>query len=207
MPLPSTRFARYNNPSGLFTIDYPNNWRPTAGTQSFAATLPPPGGVVTSSAGTQQALVYGVIINHYAPFQGATDRWNSSLQRNYTPFEDRTNPRGTLEDATDDLIRQIVQTNSYLQAPTGTAQPEQIDGMEAYSVVLTGISPVTGEEERVTVYTRELSDGHVVYLLTIVPTREAPAFDRTFDRMIQSLRINDEAAHRATRTALRYGLP
>jgi hypothetical protein len=63
--------------------------------------------------------------------------------------------------------------------------------------VLSGRSPVTGLDERVTVYTRGLPDGHVVYALAISPSRDAPALERTFTAMVQSLRVNDNAAHRA----------
>jgi hypothetical protein len=151
-------------------------------------------------------MVYGVIINHYAPFQGETDRWSGSLRHHYAPFEDRSRARGTLEDATDDLIRQILSSNSYLSAPDGSAQSEQLDGWPAYSVVLSGRSPVTGENERVTATTRSLPDGHVIYALCIAPSRMYNAINETCTRMLQTLMVNDEAAHRADASAVPSGL-
>ena len=198
---PSSRFARFSHPNGFFTIVYPNNWRAFA--SGLAVSIAPEGGVASQSNGVQ-TLHYGVIVNHYAPFEGETDRWSASLQRSYAPFEDRTNPpRAYLEDATDDLVRTVLRANAYLQAETGSARSETIDGAAGFSVLLSGRSPVTGEDERVTVYTRGLPDGHVVYAVAVAPAREAVALDPTFRRMIQSLRINDQAAHRSTTVSQR----
>jgi hypothetical protein len=140
----------------------------------------------------QPAMVYGVIIAT-APFE-ARNPVSQSLQRNYAPFEDRTIPRGSLEDATDDLVRTILDANPYLRAETGSAQSEVIDGAAGFSVVLSGNSPTTGMEEPVTVYTRGLTDGHVIYVLGISPGREGNTFDPVFRRMMRSLNINDQAA-------------
>lgn len=199
VPAPSTRFVRFEQPNGFFTIQHPDNWRAYATTPGFAVSLAPDGGVIETTNG-QAVMVHGVIVNHYAPFEGETDRRTQSLQRNYAPFEDRNNPRGSLEDATDDLVRQILRTNPYLSAEVGSARAEQIDGAPAYSVLLSGRSPVTGDDERVTAYTRALPDGHVLYALCIAPTREYAMLDATCTRMVRTLLVNDAAAHRATRT-------
>ena len=114
-------------------------------------------------------MLYGVIVNHYEPFESETDRQRASRERHYAPFEDTDRWVGSLSDATDDLVRQLLRSNSYLSAATGSARQEQIDGASSYSVVLSGRSPVTGQEERVTVVTRGLPDGHVLYALGIVP--------------------------------------
>ena len=100
---PSSRFQRFEQPNGFFTIDHPDNWRAYASDSGFAASFAPDGGVVDTGNG-QQAMLYGVIVNHYAPFEGYTDRQQESQQRNYAPFEDTNWSRGSLEDATDDLV-------------------------------------------------------------------------------------------------------
>jgi hypothetical protein len=63
-------------------------------------------------------------------------------------------------------------------------------------VRLRGQSPLTGEVERVTVYTRVLPDDHVVYIACVTPARYAVAMERTCSRAARSLRVNDAAAHR-----------
>ena len=71
-----------------------------------------------------------------------------------------------------------------------------IDGARALSLSLSGRSPLTGQDERVTVFTRELPEGDVLYSLLIAPSRDYGDLDRTFDRMVHSLRVDDRAAHR-----------
>jgi hypothetical protein len=197
---PSTRFQRFEQRNGYFTIDYPDNWRAYATDSGYAVSMAPDGGVLDTGNG-QQAMLYGVIVNHYAPFEGETQRQQESRQRNYAPFEDTDRWRGSLADATDDLVRQIIRSNPYLQAQDGQARREQIDGAPSFSVELSGRSPVTGQDERVTVVTRGLADGHVIYALCIVPGRGYDSMGRTFTRMLQTLTVNDDAIHRGTQTS------
>jgi Zn-dependent protease with chaperone function len=193
VPSPSTRYVRYTHSNGFFTIDYPSNWK--AFPSGTAVSLAPEGGVVELSNG-QPNMLYGAIINHYEPFEGETERWNQSLQRSYAPFEDRARPpRAFLEDATDDLVRQLQVSNSYLSAVTGSARAEVIDGVTAYSVLLNGRSPVTGEDERAILYTRGLPDRHVIYVLCVAPARDGAAMEQACSRMARSLNVNDSAAH------------
>jgi beta-barrel assembly-enhancing protease len=199
---PSARFRRFEQRNGLFTIEHPDNWRAYASDSGYAVSLAPDGGVVDTGDG-QQSMFYGVIVNHYEPFEGATDRRQESRDRSYAPFEDTDEWRGSLEDATDDLVRQVVRSNSYLRAQDGQARQERIDGASSFSVVLSGRSPVTGQEERVTVVTRGLSDGHVLYALCIVPGNGHDSMERTFAQMLRTLNVNDDAAHRGTQTSSR----
>ena len=72
---------------------------------------------------------------------------------------------------------------------------QTIDQGRALSVVLGGRSPVTGADERVTVFTRDLPDGHVLYALFVAPAQDYSALSQTFQAMVSSLRVNDRAAH------------
>lgn len=203
---PSSRFQRFEQRNGLFSLEHPDNWRASATGQGYGVSIAPNGGVVDTGGG-QQAMLYGVIVNHYAPFEGETDRRRQSQERHFAPFEDGSRRRGMLEDATDDLIHQLMRSNAYLRAPDVPARREHIDGGPAFSMVLSGRSPVTGQEERVTVFTRSLSDDHVIYVLCIVPGRDSDSLDRTFSQMVRTLKVNDEAAHRPSRTSQRSDRP
>ncbi len=196
---PSTRFQQFEQRNGLFTIEHPDNWRTYGSDSGYAVSIAPDGGVVETSNG-QQAMLYGVIINHYAPFEGDTDRRLESRKRNYAPFEDTDQWHGSLEAATDDLVRQLIRSNPYLRAQDGLARREMIDGATSFYVVLSGRSPVTGQEEEVTVVTRGLSDSHVIYALSIVPGTGNDAMSRTFTRMLRSMTVNEDAGHRGTQT-------
>ena len=202
---PSSRFQRFEQPNGFFTIEHPDNWRAYASGSGYAVSMAPDGGVVDTGNG-QQAMLYGVIINHYAPFEGETARQQESRQRSYAPYEDTNQWRGSLADATDDLVRQIIRSNSYLQAQDGQARRESIDGAPSFSVALSGRSPVTGQEERVTVVTRSLTDGDVIYALCIVPGRGYSSMGQTFTHMLQTLTVNDDAIHRGTQASSRSDL-
>jgi hypothetical protein len=200
---PSSRFQRFKQGNGWFSIEHPDNWRAYASDSGYAVSMAPDGGVVDTGNG-QQAMLYGVIVNHYEPFEAYEDRQQGrQRQRNYTPFEDTDWQRGSLEDATDDLVRQILRSNSYLRAQDGQARREQIDGESSFSVVLSGRSPDTGQEERVTVVTRGLSDGHVLYALCIAPGKGYDGVARTFAQMLRTLNVDERAAHRGTQTSSR----
>ncbi len=194
VPQPSTRFLQFDQRNGLFTVSYPDNWRTYGSDSGYAVSIAPDGGVVETANG-QQAMLYGVIINHYAPFESDTDRRTGSAARSYAPFEDSDRWNGSLEDATDDLVRQLIRSNTYLRAQEGQARRELVDGAPSYSVILSGRSPVTGQNERVTVVTRGLSDSHVIYALSIVPGNGNDAMTQTFTRMLRSMTVNDAAAH------------
>lgn len=193
VPAPSAQFTRFSDPDVLVEIEHPANW--TLHRSGDAMSFAPPGAVVDGENGAP-SLAQGAIVNHYAPFEDDVERWNKSLTRHFAPFPDRSRPRGVLEDATDDLVRQILSVNSYLRATTGSAKVEAVDGLRGYSVRLSGRSPATGLVERVTVYTRMLPDEQVIYLACIAAGPTALTVERACSRMAMSMRINDTAANR-----------
>jgi hypothetical protein len=173
---PSSRYVDFRQRNDFFEMQIPSNWRAYEAENGFGVTIVPEGGVVDTGNG-QEGIIYGVIVNHYDPFEGSYSRRNTSLDQ-----------------ATSDLINQIRQTNSHLRVAS-RGRRETIDGAPGMSTVLSGTSPLTGQEERVTVITREMGDGHVLYTLLIAPGRDYGAVTPAFNRMVQSLRVNDEAAH------------
>jgi Zn-dependent protease with chaperone function len=177
---PSGRYRAYDQRSAFFRLEYPDNWRVYEADSGYGVTLAPEGGIVQASDGTP-VIVYGAIFNHYDPFQQGGQR--------------RSSRYGDLGTALDDLVAQVTRSNSYLRR-TGAQRRVTIDGAPALQTVLTGRSPLTRLEERVTVFVRELPDGHVAYALFIAPTRDYNALARTFDRMLSSLQVNDSVAHR-----------
>jgi hypothetical protein len=172
---PSSRFASFRQRNGFFELQHPDNWRAHESDNGFGVTIVPDGGVVETEDG-QQGILYGVIVNHYDPFEG------------------RSTQRATLESALADITAQVRRTNAHLR-PSGNARRETIDGQAARSVVLAGPSPITGDEERVTVFARQMGDDHFLYALFIAPGRDYPALARAFTQMMNSVRVNDEAAH------------
>jgi len=197
---PATTYSAFQSRAGLYRIDYPTNWRPYEAADGTGVTIAPEGGVV-DAGGLTSDLVYGVVINHYAPFLDDPDE---SLGRFSFSFQGAPGMSGSsssnvsrtnLANATNDLINQIMRTNRTLKVVPDSQRTDTIDGAPALSVVLSGRSSVTGQDERVTVFTRELHDEHVVYALFIAPGGDYAALRPTFNRMISSLNVNDSARH------------
>jgi Zn-dependent protease with chaperone function len=176
---PSTRYTDFRQRDDFFEMQIPSNWQAYEAQNGFGVTIAPEGGVVEDGNG-QQSIIYGAIVNHYDPFEGSSGRRNP-----------------TIDQATTDLINQIRQGNSHLRAAS-RGRRETIDGQPGMSTTLSGTSPVTGEEERVTVVTRQMGDGHILYALLIAPGRDYGTVSTAFNRMVQSLRVNDDAAHRSS---------
>ena len=193
---PSTTFQTFEQRNRFFRIDYPANWKVYEASGGLGATIAPDGGFVDTGA-SERDLVYGVVVNHYDPFQNDDDRTDGRFSFLGSPGDATGSiSRTTLASATNDLVSQIVRTNSSLKLVPDSQRVDTIDGARALSLVLSGRSQVTGAEERVTVFTRELPDDHVIYALFIAPGTDYAALRTTFNRMISSLRVNDDALHR-----------
>ncbi len=160
---PSSSFREYTNRYGLYRIAVPSNWQVyeqgTAG-----AMIAPPNGVVDVNG--RNEVVYGAIINHYEPFNGATG------------FISQAN-------ATKDLLNQIVSDSPHLRVVSRSGN----------TTTLRGTNPNTGITERVTVATRQLADEHLVYMLFVTPERDASKYQSTLNSMIRSIEVNTEARH------------
>jgi hypothetical protein len=122
-------------------------------------------------------VVYGALINHYDPF-GNNQSGNISLQS-----------------ATQDLLTQIQRSSPYLQLASNNAQQLRLSGGTALAATLRGTDPATGINERVTVVTRQLADEHLLYMLFIVPDREASNYSGLLNKMVASLQINSNQPH------------
>ena len=184
---PAARMRTFTQKNNVFSMDFPENWRPFEAREGYGVTIVPQGGVVETSGG-EPSIVCGVVVNHYVPFEGTVnDRSGAS-----GPLEGRSR----LEDATNDLLRQTTHANPYLAPERGSVRRVTAGGAPGISVDLSGRSPVTGQDERVRVVTRELSDGHVLYVLAILPGSETRSLGPTLDRMIASLRVGTGGSHR-----------
>jgi beta-barrel assembly-enhancing protease len=145
-----------------FKISYPDNWQALGDARSDVTIAP--------EAGTSQgAVAYGVVIG------GAQDANASSL-----------------DDATQDLIRNLQQTNPNLRV-TGNAKDIHVNGVQGRSVDLTGASPVqqNGQplNERDWLVTLPRGEGGLLYLVFIAPDKTFSQFRPTYQRMLQSLQL------------------
>lgn len=94
-----------------------------------------------------------------------------------------------LNQATNALLNALAQSNPDLRQ---AAEPRQVRLASRTGIAhLLTNRAVTGSQEYVGVYTTFLSNGNLFYVLTIVPREERDAYERAFQRVLGSLRLND----------------
>jgi len=180
---PSSSLRSYTSRSGLYRVAFPSNWQ-VYEEGSTGATIAPQGGIGEINGRTE--VVYGAVINHYEPF-------NNAAGQRYLRGGGSSNI--TLDNATNDLLNQIVQNSPHLKVINGSAQRMNVNGGQAIAASLRGTNPNTGIIERVTVVTRQLADDHLVYMLFVTPDRDASKYKSTLNAMVRSIEVNEEARH------------
>ncbi len=153
--------------------------------QGYGVIIAPEGGFV-DAGGRERDLISGVIVNHYDPFEDEpSDRASDRLVEGNT----------SLARATNDLLGTILKTNPAMKMVRDSERRDRLDGAPSLSVVLSGRSPVTRQEERITLFTREVDDDHIIYALFIAAERDYERLNETFNRMISSLAVEANASH------------
>src|SRR5687767_2934060 len=176
---PSSSWRKFTNRSGAFEIAYPSNWR-VYESSGFGVTFAPEGGV--GNVGNKTEVVYGAMINHYDPFGNASGTYLRENARSGTI---------TLQDATNDLIGQIAQSSPHLKVVKGSTQQLKLDSKTALAATLRGVNPNTRINERVTVVSRALPDGHIMYMVFVSPEQEANQYSAVLNNMLKSLNVDD----------------
>lgn len=171
---PSSSWRKYTNRDGAYEIAYPANWR-VYESGGFGVTIAPEGGVGTVGGRTE--VVYGMIVNHYQP-SGTESR--ESL---------RSTGGITLESATNDLITQIQQASPHLRVIRGSGQALKVDGRNALAASFRGQNPNTNRNERVTLVTRALGDGHLIYMVFVTPESDARKYNGVLNTIVQSVNV------------------
>jgi len=94
-----------------------------------------------------------------------------------------------LQGATNAWLKAIAESNPNLKL-AGEQQPLRISQRSAIATPLLNSSPLGGQE-RLGLYTTFLADGTLFYYLTVVPEQDAAAFQDTFRRIGESIRLTD----------------
>lgn len=175
---PSTQMRTHTHQGRVFQVAYPSNWQVLGENQS-GVTIAPPGGAGNINGNTE--IVYGVIVSHFAP--------NNAQGLGLYEGGSRSSS-ASLTEGTQTLLRGIQQSSPHLGIIRGSEQRLNVAGGNGLAVTLRGKSPTTGINERVTVVTRQLGDGHLVYMLFITPDNEAANYKPTLNAMLKSLRVD-----------------
>lgn len=156
---PSNEFTETHQ-NGI-SISYPANWTSAAGQNSI--TIAPKAGVA------QNAVAYGVIVS------AAQDA-----------------KAGSLDQVARDLVQSLQQSNPGLRQ-SGDIRSIDVNGAQAREVDLAGASPIQQNgsplPEHDWLVLREGSQGSYVYLIFIAPERDFAALQPTFQRILNSVRL------------------
>jgi predicted Zn-dependent protease len=159
IPRPDSRFTTYTE-GNLFRVSVPSNWRELADTN--AVTFAPDGAY--GSINGSSVFTHGVEIG---------------VSRNESH---------DLQTATNELIQALRQSNPRLSNP-GNYERATIGGRPGLHTVLSNISDATGGQEVIDVYTTQLSDGSLFYMLGVAPRDEYNAYSGAFRRVAGSIQF------------------
>lgn len=161
-PVPAPS-GQYRNVRGgrLFQVSVPSNWQAVASNNSVK----------------------------YVPQNGLGQVRGESVFTHGVELGVTRAPSRNLEEATDAFVQAIEKGNPGLRS-SGSQRSIRISGRTALGTTLSGTSSLN-ERERIGVYTTFLNDGNLFYYLTVVPDDQAQAYAATFDRVGQSIRLND----------------
>lgn len=158
---PSSKYRSYSE-GNLFRVSVPENWREVASSSSVKFV---PDGAYAQAEG-ETAFTHGVEL-------GFT-----------------RNEIHSLADATDEFIEGLVQANPSLRR-IGGVQTTKLSERNGLVATFDNISEVTGRTERVMLSTTLLRDGNLFYCIAVAPQDEYRVYERSFQRVAQSIRLND----------------
>ena len=179
---PSERFVSVEN--SLLRIDHPDNWQ--AYGQGDAMTITPRGGLVNDGNGNQ-ALALGVIINIFEP-HGDGNQYTQRLQGPGYEQQGSNNSHTSLEQATDRLIVELRLSNRNMRV-TQDHDHFQLNGQPVESTYLSNDSPAGGGRETNWMITLQRPEG-LLFIVFVAPEREFQNYENTFQRMLNSVRVN-----------------
>jgi Zn-dependent protease with chaperone function len=158
---PSTRYTEYNE-GDIFTVRVPSNWREIA--SATLVTFAPEDAY--DESGGQTAFSHGV---------------QFGVGRNETH---------NLRTATEELIASVAQGNPGLGRPS-SFRNVTVDGRRGLQTTAVNVLEQTGERETIRFVTTQLPDGSLFFMIAVAPEGEIRVYQPVFDRVVQSIRLND----------------
>jgi len=159
IPAPSSRTQTYSE-ANLFKVSVPSNWRELSG--SNAVTFAPEG--ATGTIGGNSVFTHGVEI-------GMSRSESHDLQT-----------------ATTELVQALRQSNPRLSAQQGFDRGT-IGGRQALHTVASNVSDVTGGQEVIDIFTTQLPDGSLFYVLGVAPREEYNTYTNVFRNVVRSIQF------------------
>jgi hypothetical protein len=158
---PSGQFQTFDG-GNLFRIAVPSNWVELQGNNSV--TFAPRGGY--GDYGGQSVFTHGLQVG----VEGSNAR--------------------NLQTATNQLIQGLAQSNPQLRQSSDFSNVS-VGGRQGLVTVLTNVSDVTSQPERIALYTTRMNNGGLFFVVGVSPSREFSTYRQVFNRSVQSLQLND----------------
>lgn len=160
IPRPDTRYQSYNE-GNLFRVSVPANWRELASNNSV--TFAPDG-------------AYGTLDGNSVFTHGM----EMGMSRN---------ENHDLQTATDELLQALRQSNPRMSVSRNYDRGS-IGGRQGVHTTATNVSDVTGGQEVIEVFTTQLSDGSLFYVLGVAPREDYNAYANVFRNVVRSIQFN-----------------
>ncbi|HEX6974284.1 MAG TPA: M48 family metallopeptidase [Vicinamibacterales bacterium] len=157
VPQPESRMTAYDE-GNLFRIRVPSNWRELPGNNSV--TFAPEGAYGTVNQ--QSVFTHGVQVG---------------IARNESH---------DLQTATDELIQSLAQSNPRLGRQGGYSRA-QVGNTTGLRTTLSNVSDATGGNEQIAVYTTQMRDGTLFYMVGVAPAEEFGRYDGVFRKVATSI--------------------
>lgn len=158
---PSSRFRSYTA-LGVARVSVPDNW--TEVSEQESVWFAPNGGYGSSNG--QAVFTHGVNIGIA-----------------------QTNSRN-LQQATNDFLSGLQQGNGNLRARSGY-QRAYVAGRNGLSISLSNTNEATGRPEIVNVFTTQLRNGELMYIIMVAPESDYNNYQSTFQNVLRSVQLND----------------
>jgi hypothetical protein len=158
---PSGQFRTFEE-GNLFRISVPANWQELPG--NTTVTFAPRGGYGDYQG--QSVFTHGIEVG--------TDR----------------NESHDLRTATDELVSSLSQSNPRLRGRANYSSVN-IAGRRGLQTVLNNVSDVTRRPEQIALFTTQLNDGSLFYVVGVAPSDEFGTYQRVFDQVVRSIQLND----------------
>ncbi|HBY61116.1 MAG TPA: hypothetical protein DEH78_14940 [Solibacterales bacterium] len=162
--LPSGRFKDYR--ANEFTLRFPDNWEAFGDQTASSVTIAPRAGLRQGQNGVQ--IGYGIIVSQHEPPQGR---------------------RVDLNRDTQDLIRQLQQTNADMTPAREGSRRASVDGNQALITTLYSRSPFEGQREVDMLVTVARPD-RLFYLVFIGPEGDFGKLQGAYEEVLRSVRFS-----------------
>jgi Zn-dependent protease with chaperone function len=157
---PSAQTRTYEE-GNLFRIAVPANWQELP--SNTTVTFAPQGG--------------------YGDFQG------QSVFTHGMEVGTSRNESHDLRTATDELVSALSQSNPRLQGRS-SYNSISIAGRRGLHTVLNNVSDATRQQEQIELFTAQLNDGTLFYVIGVAPTNEFGTYQRVFNQVVRSIQLN-----------------